>query len=81
VYVLVCAGDMDDLLNIIEQDWLPENRDDVSSTGDAKTPREAPSGPLLHPRWQTLSPGDAKARIATSGHCSALIKVGRGGQQ
>lgn len=32
-------------------------------------------GPRLHPAWDSVTPGQARARIAKSGRCSALIKV------
>lgn len=68
LWLLNSFGDMDDLLVMMDQDWL--NTDD---SNQAK-PRTAP-GPVLHPHWNEMSPGQARAHIAKSGHCSALIKV------
>ncbi len=66
---------MDDLLAMAEAGLL------LKDDGGAATNSAGASGgkAWLHPRWSTMTPGQARRHLGTSGHCSALIKVRAGG--
>lgn len=72
------AGDVDDLMPMMEMDdKKAQDEEDKEGTLGSKAGSSGSSeAPKLKRVWQEVTPGQAKARIAKQGRCSALVKVG-----